>query len=400
VALFTTTLHAIPDAEFRTLDSSCRYDKIAAPSFTRKSELSVPATLTIKWRDLYDGAPSPDYDGSLLTCVPCDVPENLTFAQSAPGEIVVRIDADARAVSFLYCGEHFDADLGLYYLRARLMNPLTGRFWTADSYEGEQEDPATLHKYMYANGDGVNLSDPSGNFSLGELSMAQRIVVFGGVSAAVGAVSGGIIGGYLWALQTDFGSRSNGQTFWQAVGSGALFGAISGAVVGISGATGGPVGVAIAMSVLFGVNLGLSIPVLTDGKTNVETKAAILVLLVIQAKATYGHVPKAPPGTNLANPQRVKHIIWGDETGGGHAFPGNPGKTPFPATWSDAKILTAIAEIVTDPNNAWTPQTGNGGFFTKAGNPARFIVEGTHDGLPVKVIIEPTGEGIITAFPQ
>ena len=176
MALFTTTLHAIPDAEFRTLDSSCRYDKIAAPSFTRKSELSVPATLTIKWRDLYDGAPSPDYDGSLLTCVPCDVPENLTFAQSAPGEIVVRIDADARAVSFLYCGEQFDADLGLYYLRARLMNPLTGRFWTADSYEGLQQDPASLHKYLYCGHEGVNASDPSGHITLVETMVVGAII--------------------------------------------------------------------------------------------------------------------------------------------------------------------------------------------------------------------------------
>ena len=29
---------------------------------------------------------------------------------------------------YLYTGEQFDPNLGLYYLRARLMNPLTGRF--------------------------------------------------------------------------------------------------------------------------------------------------------------------------------------------------------------------------------------------------------------------------------
>jgi RHS repeat-associated protein len=30
--------------------------------------------------------------------------------------------------NYLYRGELFDADLGLYYLRHRYMNPLTGRF--------------------------------------------------------------------------------------------------------------------------------------------------------------------------------------------------------------------------------------------------------------------------------
>jgi len=82
------------------------------------------------------------------------------------------------------CGEQFDADLGLYYLRARLMNPLTGRFWTADSYEGINEDPASLHKYMYANGDGVNASDPSGNYT-----SLVSVMITAGIGAGIGAIA-------------------------------------------------------------------------------------------------------------------------------------------------------------------------------------------------------------------
>ncbi len=37
---------------------------------------------------------------------------------------------------YLYGGEQFDPNLGLYYQRARLMNPLTGRFWSMDSFSG------------------------------------------------------------------------------------------------------------------------------------------------------------------------------------------------------------------------------------------------------------------------
>lgn len=64
---------------------------------------------------------------------------------------------------YLYGGEQLDSNIGLYYLRARYLNPASGRFWTADSYEGLIHDPASLHKYLYANGDPVNKIDPSGN---------------------------------------------------------------------------------------------------------------------------------------------------------------------------------------------------------------------------------------------
>jgi RHS repeat-associated protein len=59
-------------------------------------------------------------------------------------------------------GEQYDTDLGLYYLRARYMNPVTGRFVSRDPEDGITTDPKTLHKYLYANGDPVNGSDPTG----------------------------------------------------------------------------------------------------------------------------------------------------------------------------------------------------------------------------------------------
>jgi RHS repeat-associated protein len=64
--------------------------------------------------------------------------------------------------NYLYRGEAFDSDLGLYYLRARWMNPTTGRFLSRDPDNGVITDPATLHKYLYAEGDPVDFGDPSG----------------------------------------------------------------------------------------------------------------------------------------------------------------------------------------------------------------------------------------------
>jgi RHS repeat-associated protein len=64
--------------------------------------------------------------------------------------------------NYLYRGEQYDSDLGLYYLRARYYNPNTGRFLSRDPLEGDPADPQSLHKYLYAGGDPVNRIDPSG----------------------------------------------------------------------------------------------------------------------------------------------------------------------------------------------------------------------------------------------
>jgi len=63
---------------------------------------------------------------------------------------------------YLYAGEQRDSQLGLDYLRARYMNPASGRFWSRDEYEGSIRDPLSLHKYLYANADPANKVDPSG----------------------------------------------------------------------------------------------------------------------------------------------------------------------------------------------------------------------------------------------
>jgi RHS repeat-associated protein len=64
--------------------------------------------------------------------------------------------------AYLYRGEQYDSDLGLYYLRARYYDALTGRFLTRDTDMGQISAPASLHRYLYAYGDPTNLRDPSG----------------------------------------------------------------------------------------------------------------------------------------------------------------------------------------------------------------------------------------------
>ena len=76
---------------------------------------------------------------------------------------------------FLFAGEQFDPVTGLYYLRARYMDPSVGTFISMDSYAGSIDDPVSLHKYLYANANPVSNSDPSGYFTLADISITNFI---------------------------------------------------------------------------------------------------------------------------------------------------------------------------------------------------------------------------------
>jgi RHS repeat-associated protein len=79
---------------------------------------------------------------------------------------------------YRYCGEQWDPDLGMYYLRARYYSPEKGRFWTMDTFEGNRNDPLSLHKYLYAADDPVNGVDPSGHETsfIGQLATQAAIL--------------------------------------------------------------------------------------------------------------------------------------------------------------------------------------------------------------------------------
>jgi RHS repeat-associated protein len=91
---------------------------------------------------------------------------------------------------YLYRGEQYDPDLGLYYLRARYSNPLTGRFPTRDPDAGKIRTPATLHRYLYAGADPVNRVDPTGaGIQEYKLLLKVTCVASGAISAVAWAIS-------------------------------------------------------------------------------------------------------------------------------------------------------------------------------------------------------------------
>lgn len=63
---------------------------------------------------------------------------------------------------YQFAGEQFDQNLGDYYLRQRYYDATAGRFTRRDSYLGQIQDPATLHKYVYGGDNPISGTDPTG----------------------------------------------------------------------------------------------------------------------------------------------------------------------------------------------------------------------------------------------
>ena len=97
-----------------------------------------------------------------------------------------------------------------------------------------------------------------------------------------------------------------------------------------------------------------------------------------------------PPAEDIGvSPERTTHILDGDETGGGHRHgTGNPGKTEFPASWDDKKIIDTVVDVAHRPDLPPNHQEWND----------RWVARGTRDDVEVVVVIERDG-GIWTSWP-
>lgn len=95
-------------------------------------------------------------------------------------------DGKTSATDLLYAGEQFDPGLQMEYLRARYYDQDNGRFNRLDPFEGNCEDPQSLHKYAYCHADPVNGIDPTGQIALIELVLiivVIALVAWGGYLA-------------------------------------------------------------------------------------------------------------------------------------------------------------------------------------------------------------------------
>ncbi len=154
-----------------------------------------------------------------------------TYDYDAFGNLIAATGATPNV--YLFTGEQFDPDLGLYYLRARYHNPDTGRFWTRDALEPSSSTP---NNYTYCNNDPSNRIDPVGRDSIPELSIATGLwstarALFGG---ALGGLTGALAGGYDAILH----GRVSNQEIAQAMTTGFREGSEAGGGLAVLGGFG------------------------------------------------------------------------------------------------------------------------------------------------------------------
>ncbi|MCG8317644.1 MAG: putative Ig domain-containing protein, partial [Pseudomonadales bacterium] len=77
---------------------------------------------------------------------------------------------------YQFTGEQYDSSLDMTYLRARYYNQDIGRFTSMDTWAGRLHQPITLNKYLYADADPGNMTDPTGNFSIGSVMTGINVM--------------------------------------------------------------------------------------------------------------------------------------------------------------------------------------------------------------------------------
>ena len=111
------------------------------------------------------------------------------------------------------------------------MDPATATFTSMDSYAGNIYEPASLHRYLYANANPVKYCDPSGHSQIVQVMAAVSIKVI--LSAAVTSCIMGVIGGIVsagYAIVKGGDGRQVVSAFIDGFKSGAKIGAYLGAL--------------------------------------------------------------------------------------------------------------------------------------------------------------------------
>ena len=100
-----------------------------------------------------------------------------TWGYSAFGELASRTGSTVNP--FLFNAQQFDQASGDYYLRARYYDQSNGRFISQDPFSGNNEDPISLHRYLYADDDPTDRIDPTGlDPSLTSITVTCAIIAF------------------------------------------------------------------------------------------------------------------------------------------------------------------------------------------------------------------------------
>ncbi len=211
-----------------------------------------------------------------------------TVATNKLGEVVQRLSYDAhgkrrfttgkddvvgalrgRTTDRGFTGHQMLDDLDVVFMKARVYDPMLGRFLSGDLVVQSIEDVNGIHRYAYGGNNPLSTIDPSGHF-FKSIWKAVRRVVHIVVAVVVTVVVAWVAPQLLPALSPFWQGVVVGATAGAITGAisggakGALLGAITGAAFGAvggidwSGAFGGPVGGALAKGVAHGTISGVS----------------------------------------------------------------------------------------------------------------------------------------------
>jgi RHS repeat-associated protein len=337
-----------------------------------------------------------------------------------------------------WTGETRDTTTGLTYLRARDYEPRAGRFISADTESPNGSLTQGFNPYHYTGNNPTTRTDPSGHnwiqhalvavgqvsdvivqmvylmrdfmrnddippvvrkfigalisFGIAIMSMLLQTILLNLVISAAGGLLRSAIGGAIMLSRMRV-FAVQGQRVIQCIKAGMC------QKIGLFLVRNGD---CFVESLQFAAHYRSSgVPNLTSGSGAIGVIADSASLA--EACGTRGRDIVGPTGVtrrpgdhemvDLTTPDRRDHILSGEvrsdgSFGGGHRAGTNyPGKSEFPAEWSDDLIIHYISDIATDPFAIISNTTSNGGVFYR----------GWREGVEIEVLVR--NGRIITGYP-
>jgi len=137
------------------------------------------------------------------------------WGNAFPSETSETVDNDIEFANY-----QWDDTVGMYYLNARWYDPVILRFTGRDPVRGGFREPLTLHAYLYCMNDPLNATDPTGEYTMGQVFTAV------GTQALLGAAWG--FGAGLGWEGMEYLAEGDTEINWWFVGASTMTGAIVG----------------------------------------------------------------------------------------------------------------------------------------------------------------------------